>query len=63
MNDAKKHYRSTKDAKSRLEMELAKAKKEVHKEAVFCLPSSRLILVPWWFRVNQGRYLFHCIVV
>ena len=63
MNDAKKHYRSMEDAKSRLEMELAKAKKEVHKEAVFCLPSSRLILVPWWFRVNQGRYLFHCIVV
>jgi len=63
MNDAKKHYRSMEDAKSHLEMELAKAKKEVHKEAVFCLPSSRLILVPWWFRVNQGRYLFHCIVV
>ncbi|XP_066381588.1 structural maintenance of chromosomes protein 4-like [Miscanthus floridulus] len=29
MNDAKKHYRSMEDAKSRLEMELAKAKKEV----------------------------------
>ncbi|RLM98688.1 structural maintenance of chromosomes protein 4 [Panicum miliaceum] len=29
MNDAKKHYRSMEQAKSRLEMELAKAKKEV----------------------------------
>jgi len=47
MNDAKKHYRSMEDAKSRLEMELAKAKKEVHKKAVFCLPSSQLFLVPW----------------
>jgi structural maintenance of chromosome 4 len=38
MNDAKKHYRSMEEAKSRLEMELAKAKKEVCKRAVFCLP-------------------------
>lgn len=29
INDAKKRYRSLEDAKSRLEMELAKAKKEV----------------------------------
>lgn len=33
MNDAKKQYRSMEDAKSRLEMELAKAKKEVHKKS------------------------------
>lgn len=31
INDAKKHYRSMEEAKSRLEMELAKAKKEVCK--------------------------------
>lgn len=29
INDARKHYRSMEEAKSRLEMELAKAKKEV----------------------------------
>ena len=47
MSDAKKHYRSMEEAKSRLEMELAKAKKEVCKRAVFCLPSSWLCLEPW----------------
>lgn len=47
MNDAKKHYRSMEDAKSRLEMELAKAKKEVNKQAVLCLPSSQFFLMPW----------------
>ena len=47
MSDAKRHYRSMEEAKSRLEMELAKAKKEVCKRAVFCLPSSWLCLEPW----------------
>lgn len=47
INDAKKHYRSMEDAKSRLEMELAKTKKEVRKQAVFCFALSRLYLVPW----------------
>jgi structural maintenance of chromosome 4 len=32
MNNAKKQYRSMEDAKSRLEMELAKAKKEVFRQ-------------------------------
>lgn len=44
MNDAKKHYRSMEEAKSRLEMELAKAKKEVCKRGVFCLRSSWLYI-------------------
>lgn len=34
MNDAKKRYRSLEDAKSRLEMDLAKVKKEVCKSIV-----------------------------
>lgn len=46
MNAAKKHYRSMEEAKSRLEMELAKAKKEVRKQATSCLPSSWLYLEP-----------------
>lgn len=37
MNDAKKRYRSLEEAKSRLEMELAKVKKEVYNLAMFCL--------------------------
>lgn len=45
-NHAKKHYRSMEEAKSRLEMDLAKAKKEVCKQAVFCRPSSWLYLEP-----------------
>jgi structural maintenance of chromosome 4 len=40
MNDAKKRYRSLEEAKSCLEMELAKVKKEVCNLAVLCLSLS-----------------------
>jgi structural maintenance of chromosome 4 len=43
INDAKKRYRSLEDAKSRLEMELAKAKKEVPKLQNFFLSLSCLL--------------------
>lgn len=43
MNDAKKTYRNMEDAKSRLEMELAKAKKEVHKPNSV-LPAFKLVV-------------------
>jgi structural maintenance of chromosome 4 len=43
INDAKKRYRSLEEAKSRLEMELAKAKKEVPKPQKFFLSLSYLL--------------------
>jgi structural maintenance of chromosome 4 len=43
INDAKKRYRSLEEAKSRLEMELAKAKKEVPKLQKFFLSLSYLL--------------------
>jgi structural maintenance of chromosome 4 len=43
INDAKKRYRSSEEAKSRLEMELAKAKKEVPKLQKFFLSLSYLL--------------------
>lgn len=43
MNDATKKYRSMEDAKSRLEMELEKAKKEVHKTSSV-LPAFKLVV-------------------
>lgn len=45
INDAKKRHRALEEAKSRLEMELLKAKKEVGKLAMFCFLSFMLCVL------------------